>query len=918
MSEDDRAAKAARAKALLKKRQAAKKDKPSGSGTGTGVASPVSERAFSPAPPEDSKTTRDLNNIFSKEDTSGDTSWLSGLTQVESTPLPATSAATSSPPSSSHPPNGHSSVDSSNVEIESLRAENEGLKSKLGEIDGLRAEKEALGSKMGEVDSLKSQNENLRVELDNVKRSEAAVKAEFRTQTETLKKRVGELEITIRSSQSEKAEVERKLESAKSELSSVQSLLEEERSHSNQLRGEIEHIQLEKENAIKNEQRTIALLVSEKATLTSELERLGEVDLRAQKIEEEFTEEQAKVRDLEQQVETLRAHVQETSTRNQQLQTKEKELTEKSREQERLLQIANNSVASLRKESESYQRRVKELEEQIESDDRAEKLEASLKNTQDHADELEFQLSKLKQTHAYLKKERDSLEPLLKTHRDGEEEWKTKHSDLQSQHQSLQQQLTAVTTEKEALLQEKTELQNESGKAQGALSLLQAKLKQAAEELAASTRQLKTAQIEAKNATRRAEEAERIQQDLQTEGMNLMRSLDEMRPKIVELTGEKLEMSEKVEALQREVNSRDAIISQLEVSLEELRDEKERSENQWQGILAERERDRTNAQDNSNELQKAYEKIQEELDAALASMRSLEADRAKIHQEASQHLKEVGRLTALNLTQAEELSALRKEVEQRSTDQAEEEDFLERAQNEIETLQQELAAKDEELQRLKDAASRPLSAGPRSLDDEMLGSYKQQHELELSTAQSHIRSLETALFDAEARSHSLIKQVAALEDQLAGHSHAPHRASPGIPSRPSSRHSTDLHRAAVQRTSSRSNLATAPPIIKRTPAAYEQSLSPETRHKRKVSLSMLRARIDSELAAAASGSNSRSLSPVPSVGSSNEGSLALRSTPANVLGLNAGLQPHLRTRPQFLDDSHVFWCSSCRGDLVIL
>ncbi|EEB91310.1 hypothetical protein MPER_10347, partial [Moniliophthora perniciosa FA553] len=70
MSEDDRAAKAARAKALLKKRQSAKKDKPSGSGTGTGVASPVSERAFSPAPPEDSKPTRDLSDIFSKGDTS--------------------------------------------------------------------------------------------------------------------------------------------------------------------------------------------------------------------------------------------------------------------------------------------------------------------------------------------------------------------------------------------------------------------------------------------------------------------------------------------------------------------------------------------------------------------------------------------------------------------------------------------------------------------------------------------------------------------------------------------------------------------------------------------------------------------------------------------------------------------------------
>jgi myosin protein heavy chain len=52
--------------------------------------------------------------------------------------------------------------------------------------------------------------------------------------------------------------------------------------------------------------------------------------------------------------------------------------------------------------SEQHQQRVRELEEQIESDDRAERLEESLKNTQDRAEELEFQLSKLKQACSYL------------------------------------------------------------------------------------------------------------------------------------------------------------------------------------------------------------------------------------------------------------------------------------------------------------------------------------------------------------------------------------------------------------------------------------------------------------------------------------------------------------------------------------
>ena len=63
---------------------------------------------------------------------------------------------------------------------------------------------------------------------------------------------------------------------------------------------------------------------------------------------------------------------------------------------------------------------------------------------------------------------------------------------------------------------------------------------QAATELAANSKQLHNAQnklnAQTERATRRAEEAEKIQGNLQAEGTNLMRSLNEMRPKIVELT----------------------------------------------------------------------------------------------------------------------------------------------------------------------------------------------------------------------------------------------------------------------------------------------------------------------------------------------------------------------------------------------
>lgn len=46
--------------------------------------------------------------------------------------------------------------------------------------------------------------------------------------------------------------------------------------------------------------------------------------------------------------------------------------------------------------------KVRELEEQMQSDDRVEPLENSLKNMQDRADELEFQLSKLKPVNTFI------------------------------------------------------------------------------------------------------------------------------------------------------------------------------------------------------------------------------------------------------------------------------------------------------------------------------------------------------------------------------------------------------------------------------------------------------------------------------------------------------------------------------------
>jgi len=210
-------------------------------------------------------------------------------------------------------------------------------------------------------------------------------------------------------------------------------------------------------------------------------------------------------------------------------------------------------------------------------------------------------------------------------------------------------------------------------------------------------------------------------------------------------------------------------------------------------------------------------------------------------------------------------------------------------------LRADLSSADEEIQRLRDAASSsPSPDAPKSLDAEMLSALRQQHALDLSAAQSQIRALETSVFDAQAKSHTLQKRVNVLEDQLAAPSRSGSRT--GRPFSPSSRPSSRAHQP--------SNL---PPLSR---SVFDIGLTPETRHKRRVSLGMLKARIDSELASGASHFPSRALAP--SLSASRPSVLSTVHEPRSQ---RASLDHSFR-RPQL--DDHIFWCSSCNADLIIL
>ncbi|KAH9968694.1 hypothetical protein BC827DRAFT_1257715 [Russula dissimulans] len=703
---------------------------------------------------------------------------------------------------------------------------------------------------------------------------------------------------------------------------------------------ELENLRTE----VQNQRQTIALLVSEKMTLSASLERLSDVSATASKLEVLLKDEQTFSERSRERILHLEIEAQKSSGTIGELSRREKVYEDKCREQERELQRTRSSAEELKIEVDQSQVLIRELQERIQSDDRVGELEASLQNVQNRASELEFQLSKSKQANVSLKGAHDRVETALREQTAAAASLAAKISDLEGRSAATQKQLATLTAEHQALRVDKSSLQSQVDSHLGTIAGLRKAAFQSASDQEMLNRQLQASQAELRSAIRRTEEAERIQQELQNEGSSLMRSVDEMRPKIIELTNVKLELSEKLNTLEQAIRDRDGVIDKLESLLQAAQDHIESLNTRLLDAETAHEKERSTAQETQDELQTGYAELETELSDALASIRELEVERAGQRQLANKQVEELDRMAAASQNLKEEIASLHQEVEEQKLAEVEQQEFLERARTDVEALRADLVAKVQEIDELRghlSTAAAANSASP-SLDKEMINGLKQQHHLELSAAQSQIRALQTSVFEAEARAHAFQRQLSQSEDQLAqlrvssspsalassslstssssaASSHATQRPfTPDHPSveRPSSRarnhrDSDDLRRTSLtQRRGSTNSLSNNMPLPAAHPA-FGANLSPETRHKRKVSLGMLKARIDSEMMAAAG-------SILPSRAAS-----LLHA--AGVEKASPRLEPHAAngiqnspSRPQFLDDSHIFWCHACRGELVVL
>ncbi len=490
--------------------------------------------------------------------------------------------------------------------------------------------------------------------------------------------------------------------------------------------------------------------------------------------------------------------------------------------------------------------------------------------------------------------------------------------ELATLHEEMKATIATLTAKRDSHIAPINTLTAEHSEATSALQSLRANLTSQTAKLTNLEHRLQHAQSDAQAASRRAEDTERSHKNLQNENVGLMTSLNEMRPKLVELTEEKLNLTDRVGTLEAQKRELQAAVGKVEEELDETRA-------QMEVLTQEREKGQSVKASEVERLKREVEetkthatRVEDELQNALASVRDLEAERGIHRQAIERYQHEMDRLDAELAALRVQMGTLQGEAVEAQARQEQAlaalEDtrvVLERANTEVESLRGDLVAHEEEIALLREKLAAQSTApepsakngGVRkaSLDQEI---FAVEESFGLSSAKSKIRALEAELFDKQAREHTLQKQIQELEHELSirpkvlvpknptnghtNHSYVPHSQPPFT--KISSSASQHSHNS--EKTNGHAYPATLPANT------IDEGLAPEQRHKRRVSLHMLKARIEGELIPRASRGVSH-LEPTKEEGDVERPKMAPR-------------------RPQFMDESHVFWCSCCRGDLVVL
>ncbi|KIJ32602.1 hypothetical protein M422DRAFT_52813 [Sphaerobolus stellatus SS14] len=555
---------------------------------------------------------------------------------------------------------------------------------------------------------------------------------------------------------------------------------------------------------MENQKLTIKLLVSEKTSLTAQLEGVEE-------LERKYADVEAQLKD---------------SKEDEGGQKREKAAFERAREQELELEDARQTTNDLMSRLQESERKLRALEE----DDRAVTLERNLKASQDRVTELELQIGKLKQNLTNTNHERDDLKKM----------------------DELTENNEAVTQEKTTLQQELEEIKSIHSTASSSLfgaeqarSSLQFLLE--ATEATVAGLQHQVSQLSSDSPAMHVSSTRHDPSRRKLDVVPLR--LEEIRPQVVELSNKNAEDERRVWVAEKKVKELESEVERLEGVGQERTDALEEAEGKAKALdddMNKMEKKHGNVfktlGESVSDTQVSHAGLAHELADSKAAVAKLEKEVAELRRRDGDVGFEVKRLNDELESRTTELLTVREQLDKSQAEEQEAVAMVQRSQVEVETLREreDVIVKLRKRVSASEQASPTQPSGP-NLSDELLFNLRQQHALDMSTAYYRIQEPETQVFVM----HRLQPTSSNVGSALA-----------------SPQSSVD------RRASLSSNRPLTPPSLHRVLApgpVYEDSLPAETHHKRKVSLSMLKARIESERTAASATLNSprSSLSCIP-------------------------------------------------------
>lgn len=252
---------------------------------------------------------------------------------------------------------------------------------------------------------------------------------------------------------------------------------------------------------------------------------------------------------------------------------------------------------------------------------------------------------------------------------------------------------------------------------------------------------------------------------------------------------------------------------------------------------------------------------------------------------------------------------------------------LEQTRKEFGTLSETHAVMESDLRQESESLKARLEGSAKdeknsNIDQDYVDSILQQHQIDLSTARSQIRSLESRIFEEESKSHEMLTRIEHLQDELRGAEEALKERKNSTAFSPSPVTSTTTtstnHRSIPVRSVQDSSSSMRPATDTLFSKMIDQSkLSDQTKHNRIESLNLLRTRMENELGLLSLTPSSTHIDPTSHPDQVDHRHLISPRGEEDVEKLSL-LRAHHKVIPSSKLGDDMVWCGDCVGDLFMI